>query len=274
MGKLYQVRYTVADKTVAHEHYTEKGARDDARKLSKVIGNAMIGEIDVADDGSQELVRIWEFTGGEIGKPIPRDGAPTPVEIIKTADETRLPESKAEKKPRTPRMSDEERIAAVKADAEDKLARIAAGTFVIPKPGKKATGEPRAPRSASDERPGKIMEELKVSQHTAAILAGAQLNASGRRARAVAYVIESGGSVLASEVAAALNETGKEDRVVDADDVMSAVRHLNAKFDKFEQPWKIKVTKSGEDFSLSLKTVKVIYSDDEEGDESPRSEVA
>ena len=98
-SKIFQVRYTVGDKTVAHEHYTEKGAKVDAKQLSKAIGNSMMGEIDVADDGSRLMSRVWEFTGGEMGKPIKREAkSPTDVEVLKTAEQTKLPEGPIEKK--------------------------------------------------------------------------------------------------------------------------------------------------------------------------------
>ena len=98
MAKIYQVRYTIADKTVAHEHYTEKGAKADAKQLSKAIGNAMLGEIESGEDGTRSLVRVWEYTGGEMGKPVKREGPPTEAEVIKSVEDTKVPEGTVEKK--------------------------------------------------------------------------------------------------------------------------------------------------------------------------------
>jgi len=147
MSKIFQVRYTVADKTVAHEHYTEKGAKIDAKALSKAVGNAVIGEIDVNDENQEKaLVRIWEFAGGESGKPIKKDGTPpSHVEVLKTADETRLQETVKEKKPKSPKLSDEEKIKKIADDAQAKLEAIRAGTFVLPTRGRKATTETGVP---------------------------------------------------------------------------------------------------------------------------------
>jgi hypothetical protein len=268
MAKIFQVRYTVGDKTVAHEHYTEKGGRSDAKALSKVIGNAVMGEIDVSDDGNQAMVRTWEFTGGEMGKAIKREGAPSEVEVVKTADDTRLAEGKVEKKPKAPKLSDEEKIARIKADAEEKLAQIAAGTYVIPARGRKASGDgtptPRK-RTEAPDRVEKIMKELGCSERAAKIVAGAQLNSTGRRMRVTLEVIEAGGPILASTVAANLNATGKEDREVVLDDVISAVQHTNYLFVRENQSYRITVKPVGESGDQKLNLVSVRF--EVEGDE-------
>jgi|HubBroStandDraft_5_1064220.scaffolds.fasta_scaffold12490_1 hypothetical protein len=267
MAKIFQVRYTVGDKTVAHEHYTEKGGRSDAKALSKVIGNAMMGEIDVADDNTQSMVRIWEFTGGEMGKPIKREGAPSAVEVVKTADDTRIAEGKVEKKPKTPKLTDEEKIAKIKAEAEQKLKEIAEGTFVLPARGRKATGEPKAPRAKADaaDRVAKLVEDLKISEKAAKIISGAQLNATGRRMRVVLAIINAEGPINASKIVTDLNATGKEDREVDADDVMGAVHHANFLFSRENQPWRITVKDlENSDKKLNLVAVRIEYDEADE----------
>jgi len=273
MSKIFQVRYTVADKTVAHEHYTEKGGRNDAKALSKVIGNAMMGEIDVDDAGEQSMVRIWEFTGGEIGKPIKREGPPSPVEVVKTVEDTRLPEGKIEKKAKAPRLSDEEKIAKIKADAEEKLQQIAAGTFVLPVKGRKSSGE-RAPRKETDgtDRVAKLVADLQISERAAQIISGAKLNVTGRRMRVTLAVINADGPILASQIVDQLNASGKEDREVVLDDVMSAVYHSNFLFSREEQPWRITIKdRSNGDKKLNLVPVKIEYEGDEVEDEADDS---
>jgi hypothetical protein len=269
MSKIFQVRYTVGDKSVAHEHFTEKGARSDAKALSKVIGNAMMGEIDIADDGLQSMVRIWEFTGGEMGKPIKREGMPSPVEVVKSAEDTRVNETKVEKKPKAPKLTDEEKIAKIKADAEEKLKAISEGTFVLPVKGRRAgtgTTTPRKPRTEVD-RVAKLMDELKCSEKAAKIISGAQLNATGRRVRIALAIINAEGPIMASKIVEDLNATGKEDRTVNIDDVMGGVRHINFLFTREDQLLRITLKeKEGGDYRLNLVPVKVEYegSDDEE----------
>jgi hypothetical protein len=271
MSKLFQVRYTVADKSVAHEHFTEKGAKQDAKALSKVIGNAMMGEIDVAEDNSQSMVRIWEFTGGEMGKPIKREGAPSPVEIVKTAEDTRVTEGKAEKKPKAPRLTDEEKIAKIKADAEEKLKAISEGTFVLPVKGRRAGTTPKKPRVEID-RVAKLMEDLKCSERAAKIISGAQLNATGRRVRVALAIINAEGPIMASQIVSDLNATGKEDRTVELDDVMGAVRHINFLFSREDQPLRITIKDRDDgDKKLNLVAVKIDY-EDVDDEEPPKSE--
>jgi hypothetical protein len=269
MAKIYQVRYTVGDKTVAHEHYTEKGGKADGKALSKVIGNAQMGEIDVDDAGERTMARFWEFTGGEVGKPIKREGPVSEIEVIKSADDTRLVETKVEKKPKAPKLTDEEKIAKVKADAEEKLAQIAAGTYVLPVVGRRAkgdgTGAPRK-RTEAPDRVEKIMKELGCSEKAAKIISGAQLNITGRRMRVTLEVIEAKGPIFASEVVAKLNATGKETKEISQDDVMAAVIHSNYLFSRENQPYRI-TTKEQEngDVRLNLVSVRIeIEGDDDE----------
>jgi hypothetical protein len=270
MSKIFQVRYEVGDKKVAHEHYTEKGAKADAKILSKAVGNAMIGEIDVDEStGTMGLVRIWEFTGGEMGKPIKKEGeVPSEVEVLKTADDTRLPEGTVEKKPKAPKKTDEERIAEIAADARTKLEQIAAGTYVLPTKGRKSTGDKteKAPKVKSEtDKVAKFVEELHCTEHAAHIVAAAQLNVS-RRARVCAEIVDSDGGILATEVASNLNNRGQEDRTVDVDDVMAAVQHINFKLGKHDEPWRIKSTPENDNFALRLVSFKAVYGDDDEGD--------
>jgi hypothetical protein len=268
MSKIFQVRYTVGDKTVAHEHYTEKGGRADAKALSKVIGNAVMGEIDIDDEGAQAMVRTWEFTGGEMGKAIKREGAPSEVEVVKTADDTRLAEGKVEKKPKAPKLTDEEKIAKIKADAEEKLAQIAAGTYVIPVRGRKASGDGTTvarKRTEAPDRVEKLVKELGLSERAAQIIAGAQLNATGRRMRVTVAVINADGPILASQIAADLNATGKEDREVVIDDIIAAVQHTNYLFVRENQPYRITVKPVGEqDQKLNLVSVRMEIEGDED----------
>jgi hypothetical protein len=272
MGKIFQVRYTVGDKTVAHEHYTEKGGRSDAKALSKVIGNSMMGEIDIADDGVQTMVRVWEFTGGEMGKPIKKEGPPSPVEVIKNADETRISEGKVEKKPKAPRLSDEEKIAKIKADAEAQLKAIAEGTFVLPVKGRKAGTTTTKKPKAEVDRVAKLVEELKCSERAARIISGAQLNATGRRVRVALEIINAEGPIMASKIVENLNNSGKEDRTVVLDDIMSAVQHINFLFVRENQPLRITIQdKDNDDKRLNLVSVRVEYEDEDEEEDAPET---
>jgi hypothetical protein len=246
MAKMFQVRYTVGDKTVAHEHYTDKGAKTDAKALSKAIGNAMIGEIDVDDDGVQHLVRMWEFTGGESSKPIKKDGeVPSEVEVLKTADETKTTESNVEKKPKGPRLTIEERIAAKKAEYEAGLASIAAGTYIIKTPGKAASGEPKKPKVVVDKT-SKIMESLGCSQKAAQILSKLATTVTSRRAKVAAMIIDHEGAIPASEIETALRNDPKEEEEVTLKKVISAVTFVDYLLSKHEQPWRITIKNKGD----------------------------
>jgi hypothetical protein len=269
MAKVFQVRYTVGDKTVAHEHYTEKGGRSDAKALSKVIGNAQMGEIDVDDEGAQSMVRTWEFTGGEMGKAIKREGPVSPVEVIKGVEETRLSEGKIEKKAKTPKLTDDEKIAKKKAEAEDVLKQIEAGTYVIPARGRKA-GAPATTKPKSEgDRVAKLMEDLGCTEHAAKIISGAQLNATGRRTRVTLAVINAEGPILASDVVSQLNGTGKEDRAVDTGDVLGAIHHLNFLFSRENQPWRVTIRdQEGGDKKLNLVPVRIEIQGGDEDEEN------
>jgi len=266
MSKIFQVRYTVGDKTVAHEHYTEKGARSDAKGLSKSIGNAMIGEIEVADDGTRALLRVWEFSGGEMGKPIKKDGeVPSHTEVIKTADETRLPEVTTEKKPKAPKMTEAEKIAKVKADAEEKLAQIAAGTFVLKTPGKKPK-DPNAPKKEKIEtdKAAKIKEALDCSDETAEILSNMGTTTVSRRAKVAALIMDHDGPILASEIMTSLNADVKEDDLT-LKKVISTANFVNYLFSKHEQPYRFTVKEKAEgDKSFNFVPVKIEYQGSEE----------
>jgi len=265
-SKVFQVRYTVADKTVAHEHLTEKGAKADAKVLSKAVGNAMLGEIDVADDGSRNMVRVWEFTGGEMGKPIKREGAPSDVEVIKDIEQTKLPEGKIEKKPKAPKLTEAEKLAKKKEEALALIKSIDEGTYVAPARGRKpgsGASTPKAPKDEADKI-AKLVADLKCSEKAANLIVGAQLNSVGRRTRVALLVIDSEGPSLASNVAKTLNESGKEDREVTVDDVVAALNHINFKFSKLDQPWKFLIKdKADGDKRLTLVPVKIEYEDDD-----------
>lgn len=268
MSKIFQVRYTVGDKTVAHEHYTEKGAKMDAKALSKAVGNAMIGEIDITDDGSAPpaLVRVWEFSGGESGKPIKKDGAaPSEVEVLKTADETRLPETSAEKAPKKPKMSAEEKIAAKKKEFEDGLKAIEEGTFVLKTPGKKAaSGEPKKPKTETDKI-AKLIESLGCTEKAARILENISTTAVSRRAKVAAAIIDSEGTIMASEIVAKLSGDPEEEGL-DIKKVVSAANFDNYLLSKHEQPWRITVKSKGEDVSFNFVPVRIEYQGSDEGD--------
>ena len=277
MTKIYQVRYTVADKTVAHEHYTEKGAKADAKNLSKVIGNAMLGEISTADDGVKSLVSVTEYTGGEAGKPIKREGPPSDVEVIKSAEDTKLAEVPVEKKPKAPKMTDEEKIAKIKADAEEKLAAIAAGTYVIPKVGRKTPdGAPRKPKVETD-KVQRLTEALSVSEKTAKLIAEIGLNAASRRTKVAVPIFEAGGPIMASEVLTKVNEKETENKF-DMKEVLLFANHLNFLFSRENLPWRVTVNAKGEDTRFNLIPVAVEYINDEGGTEEQepptQSEVA
>jgi hypothetical protein len=263
MSKHYQVRYTVGDKTVAHEHYTEKGAKIDAKALSKAVGNAVIGEIETNDeDQSQALVRVWEFSGGESGKPIKKDGAPpSAVEILKTADETRLQETVKEKKPKAPKMTDEEKIAKIAAEAQSRLDAIAAGTYVLPTRGRKAatdeTGEPKK-KKAEVNKVDKIVETLGCSEHAAEILNEIGTTAVSRRAKVAAFIIDGNGPVAASAIVEKLNADPDEEDIT-IKKVVSAANFDNYLFSKHEQPWRFTIKAKGEDTIFNFVPVKIEY---------------
>jgi hypothetical protein len=276
MSKIFQVRYTVGDKTVANEHYTEKGAKADAKALSKAVGNAMIGEIDHTDDNSKPpaLVRVWEYSGGEAGKPITKDGSiPSAVEILKTADETRLPETVGEKKPKAPKMSDEEKIAAKKKEYEEGLAQIAAGTFVLKTPGRKAKaegeeGEPKTKKSDVDKI-GKIIESIGCTERTAHILDSIHTTAVSRRARVAAMIIEKNGPINATEVMTNLSSEPSDDEgEITIKKVISTVNFVSYLFSKWDQPWRITVKGKGEDTIFNFVPVKIEY----QGSQEPEPE--
>jgi hypothetical protein len=275
MSKIFQVRYTVGDKTVANEHYTEKGARVDAKQLSKAIGNAMIGEIDISDDGSvpPALVRVWEYSGGESSKPIKKDGTlPTSVEILKTADETRIVETAVEKKPKAPKKTTEEKIAAKKLEFENGLKAIEEGTFVLKTPGKKAaSGEPseKKPKTETD-KVAKLIESLGCTEKAAKILNEIGTTSVSRRAKVAAWVIDHEGSITSTELMKNLSDDPKEEEEVTAKKVMSTVNFVNYLFSKHEQPWRITVKEKDEETYFNFVPVKIEYQS--EGDEAKAAE--
>jgi hypothetical protein len=272
MSKIYQVRYTVGDKTVAHEHYTEKGAKMDAKTLSKAVGNAVIGEIEINDEShEQSLVRVWEFAGGESGKPIKKEGAPpSAVEILKTADETRLQETVKEKKPKAPKMTDQEKIDKIAADARAKLEQIEAGTYVLPTRGRKAatdeTGEPKA-KKAEVNKVEKIMEALGCSEHAAEVLSEVGTTAVSRRAKVLAFIIDGNGPIAASEIVEKLN-ADPEEGDINIKKVVSAANFDNYLLSKHEQPWRITVKAKGEDTVFNFVPVKIEYQGESEAEET------
>lgn len=275
MAKIYQVRYTVGDKTVAHEHYTEKGAKIDAKQLSKVIGNAMLGEINHADDGTKTLSRVWEYAGGESGKPIPREGPPTDVEVIRSVEDTKISEEKVEKKPKAPKLTDEEKIAKKKEEAEATLAAITAGTYVLPVIGRKpsADGATRKPKVEVD-KVAKLVEMLKVSENTAKIIAATGLNASSRRTKVAIPIFEAGGPIMASEVLRQVNEGAETP--FDMKEVMLFALHLNYLFAREHLPWFVTNKAKENDTRLNLIPVPVNIVDDEapEDQDTTQSDVA
>jgi hypothetical protein len=276
MGKIYQVRYTVADKTVAHEHYTEKGAKADAKQLSKVIGNAMLGEIEQADDGARSLTRVWEYTGGEMGKPIKREGPPTEAEVIKTVEDTKVPEGTVEKKPKAPRMSDEEKIAKIKEDAEAKLKAIQEGTFTLPVRGRKAAEggatTTRKPKQETD-KVAKFVETLSISEENAKLLAAIGLNMASRRTKVTVPIFEAQAPILASEIMNKLNET--EEKKFDMKEVVLFALHLNYLFSRENQPWKVVVQdREGGDKLIRLVSSPIDNLEAPHTPQAPTSEVA
>jgi hypothetical protein len=252
MAKIYQVRYTVGDKTVAHEHYTEKGAKADAKNLSKVIGNAMLGEIETNEEGVKSLLRVWEYTGGEMGKPIKREGPPTEVEVIKNVEDTKVAEAPVSARPKAPRMTDEEKIAKIREDAEAKLKAISEGTFVLPVRGRKAGegGATRKPKVETD-KVEKLVETLKISEQSAKLLAAVGLNMASRRTKVTVPIFEADGPIFASDIMKQLNET-EEDKF-DVKEVALFALHLNYLFSRENQPWKVVVQdKEGGDKIIRL----------------------
>jgi hypothetical protein len=277
MAKIYQVRYTVADSTVAHEHYTEKGAKMDAKQLSKAIGNAMLGEIDVAEDGAQTILRVWEYAGGEPGKPIPKEGTPSPVNVVKTADETKLAEGTIEKKPKAPKKTDEERIADIAADARRKLQEIEAGTFVLPKKGPKvSTGEPKAPsksKTPDADKAAKFKELYGASEETAKLLTEIGVTTVSRRAKVAVIVMDNNGYILASQVAEKYNANlDAEEIKIEVKEVMACVHHLIYLLAREESPWRITIReKEGGDKRLNFVPIRVEYEDNDDEPEADQS---
>jgi hypothetical protein len=279
MAKIYQVRYTVADATVAHEHYTEKGAKADAKQLSKAVGNAMLGEIEVGEDGSQSILRIWEYAGGEPGKVIPKDGgAPSPVNVIKSADETKLAEGTIVKKPKAPKKTDEERIADIAAEAQKKLDEIRAGTFVLPKKGPKTTsGEPKAPKKAKTpdvDKAAKFKELMGASEQTAKLLTEIGVTTVSRRAKVAVIVLDNNGPILASQVAEQYNTRLDEGEVkIEIKEVMACVNHIVYLLTREEKPWRITIRpKDGGDKRLNFVPIRVEYEDEETEDGEPEAD--
>jgi hypothetical protein len=240
MSKIFQVRFTVGDKTVAHEHYTEKGAKNDAKLLSKSIGNSMMGEIDIAEDGSQTLSRVWEFTGGEMGKPIKKEGAPSAVEVLKTAEDTKVPEGTVEKKPKTPKLTEAEKLAKLREKAAETIKAIDEGTYVAPVRGRKPGAEttPRKPKVEADKLAA-LITALKCLPETAKILATINTNASSRRTKLAAIIIDNKAPILASQVAEKYNET-TEDKI-GIKEVAADVLGVNWFFYKGGQSWNITI---------------------------------
>jgi hypothetical protein len=275
--KIYQVRYTVADNTVAHEHYTEKGAKADAKQLSKAIGNAMLGEIERAEDGADIILRVWEYAGGESGKAIPKEGTPSPVNVIKTADETKLAEGTIEKKPKAPKKTDEERIAEIAADAQRKLDEIAAGTFVLPARGRRvASGEPRAerkPKTPDLDKAKKFQELMGASEGVAKLLTEIGVTTVSRRAKVAVIVMDNNGPIFASQVAELYNTNLDEGEIkIEVKEVMACVNHVVYLLTREEKPWRITVRpKDGGDKRLNFVPIRVEYEDNDDEPEADQS---
>ena len=147
--KYYQVRYPFGEgETVAHEHETEKGAKADAKTLSKALGTAMLGEIEVKEDGSHVVLRTWEYNGGKAEKPVARNTPASEVKVVKTVDETKLPEPEIKEKAKTTMTPLEKQKAKLEAEAA-KLKAMEDGTYVLP--GRK----PRDPNAPPKEKAAK-----------------------------------------------------------------------------------------------------------------------
>jgi hypothetical protein len=277
MAKIYQVRYTVADSTVAHEHYTEKGAKADAKQLSKAIGNAMLGEIERAEDGTDLILRVWEYAGGEPGKAIPKEGSPSAVNVVKTADETKLAEGTIEKKPKAPKKTDEERIAEIAADAQRKLDEIASGTFVLPTRGRRvASGEPRAerkPKTPDLDKAKKFQELMGASEGVAKLLTEIGVTTVSRRAKVAVIVMDNNGPIFASQVAELYNTNLDEGEIkIEVKEVMACVNHVVYLLTREEKPWRITVRpKDGGDKRLNFVPIRVEYEDNDDEPEADQS---
>lgn len=198
-----------------------------------------------------------------MGKPIKREPKPpSDVEILKTAEQTKLPEGPVEKKAKMPKMTEAEKLAKKRADAEALIKSIDEGTYVAPVRGRKAGAAPKTPKDEA-ERIKKLVEELKCSEKAAQIIVSSSLTSTGRRAHTAIVVIDANGPILASEVVKKLNDGGKEDRIVDLDDVLSSVNHVNYKFSKMDQPWRITVKDAeNNDKRLNLASVRIEVSEE------------
>jgi hypothetical protein len=270
MSKIFQVRYTVGDKNVAHEHYTEKGAKADAKTLSKVMGSAMLGEIDIAEDGTKELKKVIEYTGGEPGKAIPREGPPSDVEVIKNAEATKLPDVPVKEKVKAPKLTDAEKIQKKKEELLTMLKAIEDGTYVPPVKGRKpkAEGEEGAPKvkkapKDDTDKLQKIMEHFQTTTDVAKILVGLGHNADSRRMRVAFGVIGNKGPILLSELVTKVNALASDEQI-DAKQALTALNHVNYYFSKKNQPWTIIVKPHGEDDKrLNLASIKVEILDED-----------
>ncbi len=147
--KYYQVRYPFGEnETVANEHETEKGAKADAKTLSKALGSAMLGEIEVKEDGSHIVLKTWEYNGGKAEKPVTRNVPATEVKVLKTVDETKLPAPEIKEKVKSTMTPLEKQKAKIEAEAA-KLKAMEDGTYVPP--GRK----PRDPNAPPKEKAAK-----------------------------------------------------------------------------------------------------------------------
>jgi hypothetical protein len=251
MDRFFQVRYNVGDKSVAHEHYTHKGAKMDAKQISKVLGNVLLGEIEVAENGPLKLVKLWEYVGGEAGKPSVQDREPAPIEVLKSVEDTKLPEEKVQAISKRARRTNEEIIAAKKAEYEAGLAAINAGTFVVRTPGRKAVGEPKIKQSKID----KMMEALNCSEATAQILSKIGVTSLSKNAKVAALVMDYDEPVLASQIASHFGLETKE--------VVTMTQHINGLLLREDQPWQIKIERQTGDARLRLVGARIEYTDEQ-----------
>lgn len=91
MAKIYEVRYKKEGEIVAHQHFTERGAKADVMAQSRSFGTAQLAEM---DKETNMLSRVCEFVGGTQGKWENRTGAPKAVRILLTVEDTKIDEEK------------------------------------------------------------------------------------------------------------------------------------------------------------------------------------
>jgi hypothetical protein len=271
MGTVFQVRYNGKDgETVAHEHETEKGAKADAKKLSKAFGEAQIGEIQIKEDGTKEVTRSWKYAGGKgdkpelISRPITDD-----INVVKSIEETKAetPDVVAKEKSK---LSPAEKLAAkIKADTE-KLEAIKNGTYVPPA---RKPRDPNAPVKEKKVKGDDIEEYMKTNEVTreeAEFLVPLHLAFKNRRAQVALLLFRAPGRSLSASaildyINSKENETGEPLKIGAA---IAVARKVDWVCFKKGTPWAAIESKSGDETIFTLKTGTRTFTPTEDNSDS------